>query len=227
MLEDPEMPLAAHIKGKRVLELGSGTGLAGLCASVIGGDVMLSDIKTVTDYSLRPNVSRNANEARAATRGESTLPAQSSWPHASQVGGGFAACMALDWTMDLAAQARAAHVDLGKVDLVLAAECVWLQELVQPFVSTVLGILEAAGAARAVHAQEGTGAAASHPAICYCCYRDRAKESSATFAGMAMVVEAFETAGCKVVLDKRLPPLEQALLGGGGGDILLYRIQLQ
>jgi len=53
------------------------------------------------------------------------------------------------------------------------------------------------------------------------------QESSATFAGMAMVVEAFETAGCKVVLDKRLPPLEQALLGGGGGDILLYRIQLQ
>ena len=40
--------------------------------------------------------------------------------------------MALDWTMDLAAQARAAHVDLGKVDLVLAAECVWLQELVTP-----------------------------------------------------------------------------------------------
>ena len=34
--------------------------------------------------------------------------------------------------MDLAAQARAAHVDLGKVDLVLAAECVWLQELVTP-----------------------------------------------------------------------------------------------
>lgn len=43
---------------------------------------------------------------------------------------GFAACMALDWTVDLAAQARAADVDLGKVDLVLAAECVWLQELV-------------------------------------------------------------------------------------------------
>jgi len=40
--------------------------------------------------------------------------------------------MALDWTMDLAAQARAAHVDLGKVDLVLAAECVWLQEMVTP-----------------------------------------------------------------------------------------------
>jgi predicted RNA methylase len=44
MLEDPEMPLSAHIKGKRVLELGSGTGLAGLCASAIGGDVMLSGV---------------------------------------------------------------------------------------------------------------------------------------------------------------------------------------
>merc|ERR1712167_202475 len=112
-------------------------------------------------------------------------------------------------------------VDLGNVDLVLASECVWLQELVQPFVNTVLGILEAARTARATHAQESTGASARHPAVCYCCYRDRAKESSATFAGMAMVVQAFESAGCIVVLDKRLPPLEQALLGGGGGDILL------
>ncbi len=52
MLEDPEMPLAAHIKGKRVLELGSGTGLAGLCASVIGGDVMLSGTPTSASGSL-------------------------------------------------------------------------------------------------------------------------------------------------------------------------------
>jgi len=41
-----------------------------------------------------------------------------------------------------------------------------------------------------------------------------------------MVVEAFETSGCSVVLEKRLPPLEQAILGGGGGDILLYKIEL-
>jgi hypothetical protein len=135
--------------------------------------------------------------------------------------------MALDWTVDLAAQARAADVDLGKVDLVLAAECVWLQELVQPFVSTVLGVLEAAGAARAAHVQEAACAPASHPPVCYCCYRDRAKETSVTFAGMAMVVEAFESTGCVVVLEKRLRPLEQAFLGGGGGDILLYRIQLK
>ena len=146
----------------------------------------------------------------------------------------------------------------------LAAECVWLQELVEPFVATVLGVLEAAqeggrrasvGASacagdwvsgepshglqppqghRAAGREEVEGGAEEEwdasggrdAAVCYCCYRDRAKDSSATFAGMAMVVEAFESRGCSVVLEQRLPPLEQAGLGGGGGDILLYRIQL-
>ena len=64
-------------------------------------------------------------------------------------------------------------------------------------------------------------------AICYCCYRDRASDQSAHFAGMAAVVEAFEAQGCSVELVRRMPPLEQALLGGGGGDILLYRIRAQ
>jgi hypothetical protein len=36
LLEDPDTTLSYHIKGKRILELGSGTGLAGLCASVTG-----------------------------------------------------------------------------------------------------------------------------------------------------------------------------------------------
>ena len=44
---------------------------------------------------------------------------------------------------------------------------------------------------------------------------------------MASVVEAFETRGCDVELQRRLPPLEQANMGGGGGDILLYRILLK
>ena len=60
MLEDPEMPLAAHIKGKRVLELGSGTGLAGLCASVIGGDVMLSGTLTSALEALHARLCANS-----------------------------------------------------------------------------------------------------------------------------------------------------------------------
>ena len=149
---------------------------------------------------------------------------------------------------DLQTQARAAGVDLSKVEVVLAAECVWLKELVEPFVDTVLGILQAAqrdtpraGAKEGSNGGAATGPAAApastasdrecaneqreRAAVCYCCYRDRAKESSETFAGMAMVVAAFESRGCEVVLEQRLPPLEQVSLGGGGGDILLYRIQ--
>jgi hypothetical protein len=52
--------------------------------------MFVADIKTVTDYSLRPNVTRNVNTASDATRRTSTLLAQSSWPNASHVGGGNA-----------------------------------------------------------------------------------------------------------------------------------------
>ena len=227
LLEEEDSALAADLRGRRVLELGSGTGLAGLSASVIGGDVLLTDLPTVTDYSLRPNIAKNAAAAAAADSagaGAATRQARSCWPEGHAVGRGSAACMSLDWTADVPSQAAAAGVDLGKVEVLLAAECVWLVELVNPFVATVLALLRAS-AGSAGSAAGGNGG--SSGAICYCCYRDRASDQSAHFAGMAAVVEAFEAQGCSVELVRRMPPLEQALLGGGGGDILLYRIRAQ
>lgn len=39
--------------------------------------------------------------------------------------------------------------------------------------------------------------------MCYCVYRDRAKDESTTFAGMKMVIDQFETRGCAVNLTMR------------------------
>jgi hypothetical protein len=40
--------------------------------------------------------------------------------------------------------------------------------------------------------------------MCYCVYRDRAKDESTTFAGMQMVIQQFESRGCAVNLTMRL-----------------------
>ena len=96
LIGDEGAPLCARIQGKRVLELGSGTGLAGLCAAVIGSDVIVSDLPTVTDYSLRPNIVKNASAD--GTAGGGALLDGSAWPDARRVGSGYVSCMALDWT---------------------------------------------------------------------------------------------------------------------------------
>mmetsp|Transcript_43017 Transcript_43017/g.135907 ORF Transcript_43017/g.135907 Transcript_43017/m.135907 type:complete len:121 (+) Transcript_43017:446-808(+) len=119
--------------------------------------------------------------------------------------------MTLDWTKPTLEQASEAGIDLEETEVVLAAECVWLKELVEPFVDTVMKILNG-----------------KHRPRCYCCYRDRAVTESKTFAGMQMVVDAFEARGCHVKLDQRLPPLllSNGASYGPGQDILLYQIWL-
>jgi len=191
--------LGDELRGKRVVELGSGTGLAGLCAAACGCHALLSDIKTVTDQSLRPNVERNTAPAPDGVHG-------AAWRGAGVVGEGTATCMALDWTRDIDEQAAQAAIEPWDCDVVLAAECVWLAELVHPFVTTVLRLLS------------------GRNGVCYCIYRDRAKQESQTFAGMQMVVEDFESGGCNVELLHRLAP---DLQKGPGNDVLVYRISLK
>ena len=43
-LSDPEHWLSARLRGRRVVELGAGTGLLGLCAAAAGASVLLTDV---------------------------------------------------------------------------------------------------------------------------------------------------------------------------------------
>eukprot|EP00039_Didymoeca_costata_P003880 m.70291 g.70291 ORF g.70291 m.70291 type:complete len:145 (+) comp12121_c0_seq7:217-651(+) len=48
-----------RLKGRRVLELGAGTGLAGLCAAKMGANMLLTDVPSVALGLLGENIVRN------------------------------------------------------------------------------------------------------------------------------------------------------------------------
>lgn len=51
--------LAVRLRGLRVIELGSGTGLAGLCAAAAGASVLMTDLPSVVHGILDANTTRN------------------------------------------------------------------------------------------------------------------------------------------------------------------------
>ena len=122
------------VRGRRVLELGAGTGMLGLAAAAAGGHVLMTDVASMTEESLAPNVRANV----AAGGG---CP---SWTGSdSAVSSGSAAAQALDWLLPLEAQRH--PVDVFAAEIVLAAECAWLEELVDPSVATLAALLRAVG----------------------------------------------------------------------------------
>lgn len=166
------------LRGRRVLELGAGTGFAGLALAAAGCRVLLTDLPAVVEQSVVPNLAMNALEGVAG--GDEGEEAGSGWAGEVAVGDGFAAAAAFDWTKPVTAEGMGN--DPRRAEVLVAAEALWLRELVEPFVATVAACLAPRGGA-------------SH---CLLAFRDRAGEASETFAGKAVVLEAFAAAGCAV-----------------------------
>lgn len=59
LLNQQAGPLGPRLHGRRAIELGSGTGLAGLCAAAAGCHVLLTDLPSVVHGILDGNVRRN------------------------------------------------------------------------------------------------------------------------------------------------------------------------
>jgi predicted nicotinamide N-methyase len=101
------------VKGKRVLELGAGCGLVGIAAGVLGAkEVVLTDLP----YCL-PLMKKNVNfhQEMVAKSGCQQMK-----------------CAVCDW------YDPPSLVDLGgDVDVILVADCIWIQELVLPLLNTL------------------------------------------------------------------------------------------
>eukprot|EP00041_Stephanoeca_diplocostata_P008643 m.128099 g.128099 ORF g.128099 m.128099 type:complete len:288 (+) comp17417_c0_seq2:246-1109(+) len=188
--------LGPKILGKRVLELGAGTGLAGLCAAAIGGHVLLTDVKSVVTGMLEQNISSNINRHDGQETSAASLPTtcdpntrlsdehdENPWPKSVSIGRGTVGSVALDWTEEINEDSFMEDYGINpmEADVILAAECIWLEELVEPFVMTVHRLLHG-----------------KRRPYCLVCYRNRAQHGSETFVHMETVVERFKTLGCVV-----------------------------
>lgn len=195
-LQTPET--AEALRYTHVLELGSGTGVLGLAVAALGCHVLMTDVASVADEMLPLNLAHNG---RALAEAE--LAAVKAWPGAYAIGqrGGTASAARLDWTLPLDVQASAGGFDPRMARLILAAETLWLKELVEPFTATVVALLRARAAALDAGVDGGWGGErggtifADGP-CCLLCYRNRGTASSELFAVTEEVQHAFAAAGC-------------------------------
>jgi len=120
------------VEGQRMIELGSGTGIAGLAAAARGADVLLTDLAPVVEASTEHNIERNSKGPCEA----------SAFKGSRRVGSGSAATAELDWKEAAKGSIPSdRYEELLKADILMAAEAVWLRELVPCFVSTCLWLM--------------------------------------------------------------------------------------
>lgn len=117
-LEDVRLRLGS-LRGRRVLELGSGTGLGGIVAASLGADVTLTDLPPVLG-NLEANLDLNQGGVRAA--------------------GGSLAAAALPWG-DAAAIADVAAAG-RPFDLIIASDVVYYSYLFGPLLQTLRQLLQ-------------------------------------------------------------------------------------
>jgi hypothetical protein len=149
--------------GVNVLELGAGVGVVGAALASAGARVLLTDLPTLVDNAVQPNLHRNKETASAAQK-EEECPAWLEQFDAMPIGRGWAATTPLDWTRPVESQLSADL--LSNTDLIIASDCVWLVSMLTALLDAVQVVFAASPATTAFvmsfqrrdAAQQGGGA---------------------------------------------------------------------
>ena len=190
-----------RVAGKKCIELGAGVGECGLVAAAIGAHVVLTDVRAVAENVIRRNVGANGRGDAAAADG--------AWPKSVRVGHGSATHATLDWFDPIHETPFGDDhhgVNFYDAEVILAAECVWLRDLVPAFVETNRALL-CRGAEKTLILS----------------FRDRSSTDDASsgkaFAGYREVVRAFEDVGCVCEVLQRTASKEDE-----GKETIIYSI---
>ncbi|EJK63005.1 hypothetical protein THAOC_16361 [Thalassiosira oceanica] len=125
--------------GARVLELGSGVGVLGSYLAAIGSEVLMSDLPTLVENSLKKNIGRNAmTEVNDETF---ECPQWLSNDDAKRIGRGWAGCASLDWTQPVESQLT--KDQYSSIDFIVASDVVFLRSMLQSVFNTVESIFRA------------------------------------------------------------------------------------
>ena len=114
------------VQGKRVLELGSGPGVVGIASALLGAtEVVLTDLNYALPL-MRENVTWNLD--KAMSRGCCRME-----------------CQLLDWYYPPSIQKfkfSKSAAGISQPDVILVADCVWVEYLVIPLVNAIKSILD-------------------------------------------------------------------------------------
>lgn len=125
--------------GFNILECGAGVGVVGTYLAAVGANVLLSDLPTLLEEAIHPNLERNQDTNRDATLNDNTCP---EWlqPHGVRVGTGWADATSLDWKKPLDTQLSKTQLDA--IDLIVASDCVFLVEMLDSLLDTVAAVFD-------------------------------------------------------------------------------------
>ena len=124
------------ICGCRVLELGAGVGLLGTMLAGEGAEVLLTDLRTLVDNAISPNLSRNAIDSKVES--PRWLCSESDENIVYSIGKGWASAKPLDWSRPV--EDQLCDDQLQNIDIVVASDWAWLASMLDMLLDTVASL---------------------------------------------------------------------------------------
>lgn len=131
-----------------VLELGAGVGVVSTSlAASLGVNALLTDLPTLVEFSILPNLKQNATESATAavTQPQWLCDASKNQVFEEEdfddvvypIGSGWTSTCPVDWTKPLSADVTSV---LHEVDWVICGDCIWLTSMLKTLLETVKSI---------------------------------------------------------------------------------------